>query len=55
MLQIKVASTSKQGEYVNFRAILLMRCQEVFEKDKDSEKEMDERRKVIEQTQVWFI
>lgn len=50
LAMIKVASTSKQGEYVNFRAILLTRCQKEFEKDKDSEKEMEERRKVIAET-----
>ncbi|XP_065935828.1 eukaryotic translation initiation factor 4 gamma 3 isoform X4 [Magallana gigas] len=50
LAMIKVASTSKLGEYVNFRAILLTRCQKEFEKDKDSEKEMEERRKVIAET-----
>ncbi|XP_062567019.1 eukaryotic translation initiation factor 4 gamma 1-like isoform X2 [Saccostrea cucullata] len=51
LAMIKVPSTSKSGEFVNFRAILLTRCQKEFEKDKDSEKEMEERRKVIEETQ----
>lgn len=55
MLQINVNSTSKQGEYVNFRATLLMKCQKEFEKDKDLEKEMKKRKEVIEETQVWFI
>ena len=54
-LQIKVASNTKQGEFVNFRAILLTRCQKEFEKDKDSEKEMEERRKVIDKTQVYIM
>eukprot|EP00105_Crassostrea_gigas_P039443 XP_019923591.1 PREDICTED: eukaryotic translation initiation factor 4 gamma 3 isoform X6 [Crassostrea gigas] len=49
LAMIKVASTSKQGEYVNFRAILLTRCQKEF--DKDSVKEMEEMRKVIAETQ----
>nr|XP_034299262.1 eukaryotic translation initiation factor 4 gamma 3 isoform X2 [Crassostrea gigas] len=51
LVMIKVASTSKQGEYVNFRSILLTRCQKEFEKGKDCEKEIEERRKVIEETQ----
>ncbi|XP_078338114.1 eukaryotic translation initiation factor 4 gamma 1-like isoform X6 [Crassostrea virginica] len=51
LAMIKVASNTKQGEFVNFRAILLTRCQKEFEKDKDSEKEMEERRKVIDKTQ----
>ncbi|XP_056018647.1 eukaryotic translation initiation factor 4 gamma 3-like isoform X6 [Ostrea edulis] len=51
LAMIKVPSSSKQGEFVNFRAILLTRCQKEFEKDKDSEKEMEERRKVIAETQ----
>lgn len=47
---IKVVSTSKQGEFVNFRAILLTRCQREFENDKDLGKEMQKRRKIIAET-----
>lgn len=55
MLQIKVVSTSKQGEFVNFRAILLTRCQREFENDKDLGKKMQKRRKIIAETKVCFI
>lgn len=51
LAMIKVASTSKQGEYVHFRAVLLTRCQKEFEKGKDSEKEIRKRKEVIEETQ----
>ncbi|KAK3105045.1 hypothetical protein FSP39_015996 [Pinctada imbricata] len=47
LTQIKVPSETKEGEYVNFRAILLTRCQKEFEKDKDSEAELEQKRKVI--------
>lgn len=44
---IKVASTSNQNEYVNFRAILLTMCQRKFEKD--FEEKMGKRRKMTEE------
>ncbi|KAL3861762.1 hypothetical protein ACJMK2_007784 [Sinanodonta woodiana] len=43
----KVPAESKQGD-VNFRALLLTRCQREFEKANSSEKEFDSKRKEIE-------
>ncbi|KAK3598299.1 hypothetical protein CHS0354_010275 [Potamilus streckersoni] len=43
----KVPAESKQGD-VNFRALLLTRCQREFEKANSSEKEFDTKRKEIE-------
>ena len=48
----KVQSESKPGESVNFRAVLLTRCQREFEKDKSSEKEFTEKRLEIEKAEV---
>ena len=48
----KVPSESKQGEFVNFRAILLTRCQREFEKDKSSEQLFVEKREEIEKADV---
>ena len=42
--KIKVPSTSKPGEFVNFRAILLTRCQKEFEKDKTNEDDIEKMR-----------
>ena len=36
LASVKVPSQTKKGEYVNFREILLMRCQKEFEKHLDS-------------------
>lgn len=49
-LQIKVASTSNQNEYVNLRRILLTMCQRKFEKD--FEERMEKRRKMTEEIKV---
>ncbi|XP_076087139.1 eukaryotic translation initiation factor 4 gamma 3-like isoform X1 [Mytilus galloprovincialis] len=41
LTQIKVPSTKKSGEFVNFRAILLTKCQKEFEKDKAAEDDIE--------------
>ena len=48
----KVPSESKPGESVNFRAVLLTRCQREFEKDKSSEMMFIEKRQEIEKAAV---
>ena len=46
-------STEKSGEFVNFRAILLTRCQLEFEKDKDAEDKIEKLRAAMkEETDV---
>ncbi|XP_067659282.1 eukaryotic translation initiation factor 4 gamma 1-like [Haliotis asinina] len=49
LLTLKVPSDSKQGETVNFRVILLTRCQREFEKDNDAQVDLDRRKKAIEE------
>ena len=51
----KVPSESKQGETVNFRAVLLTRCQREFEKDKSSEQLFAEKRQEIEKAEVSYF
>ena len=48
----KVPSESKPGESVNFRAVLLTRCQREFEKDKSSEMLFIEKRQEIDKADV---
>ncbi|XP_045163531.2 eukaryotic translation initiation factor 4 gamma 3-like [Mercenaria mercenaria] len=50
-LQFKVQSDSKPGEMVNFRAVLLTRCQREFEKDTSSEALFVTKRKDIEKAE----
>lgn len=45
LTQLKVPSESAPGTVVNFRAILVTRCQKEFEKDKDNQIEIDKKRK----------
>lgn len=46
-------SAKKSGEFVNFRAILLTRCQIEFEKDKDAEDKIEKLRAAMkEETDV---
>ena len=49
LTQIKVPSTEKSGEFVNFRAILLTRCQLEFEKDKDAEDKIEKLRAAMKE------
>ena len=49
--QFKVQSETKPGEFVNFRAVLLTRCQREFEKDKSSEVTFIAKREEIEKTE----
>ncbi|XP_055958560.1 eukaryotic translation initiation factor 4 gamma 1 [Patella vulgata] len=46
-IQLKVPSDSKPGEKVNFRVILLTKCQREFEKDEDVEIDLEARQKKI--------
>ena len=48
VLQFKVAAENKPREMVNFRAVLLTRCQREFEKDKSSEAIFKEKREKIQ-------
>ncbi|XP_071121349.1 eukaryotic translation initiation factor 4 gamma 1-like [Mytilus edulis] len=41
LTQIKVPSTKKSGEFVNFRVILLTKCQKEFTKDKPAEDDIE--------------
>ncbi|KAK6174828.1 hypothetical protein SNE40_013400 [Patella caerulea] len=49
LMQLKVPSDSKPGEKVNFRVILLTKCQREFEKDKDVEIDLEARQKKIDE------
>lgn len=47
-MQNKVPSSTKKGEFVQFRAVLLTKCQREFESDKKAELDLTEREKEIE-------
>lgn len=48
LTQLKVPSETAAGTFVNFRAILVTRCQKEFEKDKDNQIEIDKKRKELD-------
>lgn len=48
LLQLKVPTTDKPGIYVNFRKLLLNRCQKEFEKDQDDDEILDRKQKEME-------
>ncbi|OWF37130.1 Eukaryotic translation initiation factor 4 gamma 3 [Mizuhopecten yessoensis] len=52
LAMIKVPSKTKPGEFVNFRVILLTKCQKAFEKDEDTKKEMERRQKEIKEAKL---
>lgn len=55
LFQLKVPSESAPGTVVNFRAILVTRCQKEFEKDKDNQIEIDKKRKEMNDAKVRFV
>lgn len=46
--QLKVLTSDKPGVYVNFRKVLLNRCQKEFEKDQDDDEILDKKQKEME-------
>ena len=51
MNNIRVPQEDNPKEFINFRKVLLVRCQTEFEKDKSDELESLARQKVIEEKQ----
>lgn len=47
-LQLKVPTTDKPTVTVNFRKLLLNRCQKEFEKDKDDDEIFEKRQKEMD-------
>lgn len=47
-LQLKVPTTDKPGVSVNFRKLLLNRCQKEFEKDKDDDETFEKKQKELD-------
>lgn len=48
LFQLKVPATDKPGTSVNFRKLLLNRCQKEFEKDKDDDEIFEKKQKELE-------
>lgn len=48
LFQLKVQTTDKPGATVNFRKLLLNRCQKEFEKDKDDDEIFEKKQKEME-------
>lgn len=46
--QLKVPTSDKPGVFVNFRKLLLNRCQKEFEKDQDDDEIFEKKQKEIE-------
>lgn len=46
--QLKVPTTDKPGVSVNFRKLLLNRCQKEFEKDKDDDETFEKKQKELD-------
>lgn len=49
LLQLKVPSASNPNEMVQFRTVLLRRCQQEFEKDKTDQQDIQRRQKEIDE------
>lgn len=47
-LQLKVPTPEKPGNFVNFRKLLLNRCQKEFEKDQDDDAIFEKKQKEME-------
>lgn len=47
-LQLKVPTSDKPGVFVNFRKLLLNRCQKEFEKDQDDDEIFEKKQKELE-------
>ncbi|XP_036409955.1 eukaryotic translation initiation factor 4 gamma 1a isoform X2 [Megalops cyprinoides] len=52
LMGLKVPTADKQGVTVNFRKLLLNRCQKEFEKDKDNDEIFEKKQKELEATTV---
>lgn len=53
-LQLKVPIPDKPGQTVNFRKLLLNRCQKEFEKDQDDDEIFEKKQKEMEAAkEVW--
>ncbi|KAM7400638.1 hypothetical protein PAMA_005028 [Pampus argenteus] len=48
LMGLKVPTTDKPGVFVNFRKLLLNRCQKEFEKDQDDDEIFEKKQKVLE-------
>lgn len=48
VFQLKVPTTDKPGVTVNFRKLLLNRCQKEFEKDQDDDEIFEQKQKVLD-------
>lgn len=48
MFQLKVPTSDKPGVTVNFRKLLLNRCQKEFEKDKDDDEVFEQKQKELD-------
>lgn len=48
LLQLKVPTSDKPGVFVNFRKLLLNRCQKEFEKDQDDAEIFEKKQKELE-------
>ncbi|XP_061588278.1 eukaryotic translation initiation factor 4 gamma 1a isoform X2 [Cololabis saira] len=48
LMGLKVPTPDKPGNFVNFRKLLLNRCQKEFEKDQDDDEEFEKKQKEIE-------
>lgn len=48
LLQLKVPTSDKPGVFVNFRKLLLNRCQKEFEKDQDDDEIFERKQKELE-------
>lgn len=46
--QLKVPTSDKPGVFVNFRKLLLNRCQKEFEKDQDDDEIFEKKQKELE-------
>lgn len=48
VFQLKVPTSDKPGVTVNFRKLLLNRCQKEFEKDKDDDEIFEQKQKELD-------
>ncbi|XP_070762632.1 eukaryotic translation initiation factor 4 gamma 1 isoform X1 [Enoplosus armatus] len=52
LMGLRVQTTDKPGAYVNFRKLLLNRCQKEFEKDKDDDEIFEKKQKELDASSV---
>lgn len=48
LIQLKVPAPDKPGMFVNFRKLLLNRCQKEFEKDQDDDEILEQKQKELD-------